>query len=82
VRWEILGHKTIQMTQGDAHPHPAYRRAMAERMEKLWSKPTRCATSPEQVLGLVKMYCSDAGEYRRRVGRPLESLQMGGPPLR
>jgi integrase len=36
---DILGHKTIAMTQRYAHLSPAYKRAMVERMEQIWAKP-------------------------------------------
>ena len=36
---DILGHKTIAMTQRYAHLSPAYKRAMVDRMEKIWAKP-------------------------------------------
>jgi hypothetical protein len=36
---DILGHKTIAMTQRYAHLSPAYKRAMVERMEQIWARP-------------------------------------------
>jgi integrase len=36
---DILGHKTIAMTQRYAHLSPAYKRAMVDRMEQIWAKP-------------------------------------------
>jgi integrase len=36
---DILGHKTIAMTQRYAHLSPAYRRSMIDRMEQIWAKP-------------------------------------------
>jgi integrase len=33
---DILGHKSIQMTQRYAHLSPTYKRAMVDRMEKMW----------------------------------------------
>ncbi len=36
---DILGHKTIAMTQRYAHLSPAYRRSMVDRMEQIWAKP-------------------------------------------
>ena len=36
---DILGHKTIAMTQRYAHLSPAYKRKMVERMEQIWAKP-------------------------------------------
>ena len=36
---DILGHKTIAMTQRYAHLSPAYKRAMVDRMELIWAKP-------------------------------------------
>ena len=36
----ILGHKSIAMTQRYAHLSPAYQRAMVDRMEAIWAKPT------------------------------------------
>jgi integrase len=35
---DILGHKTIAMTQRYAHLSPAYKRAMVDRMEQIWTK--------------------------------------------
>jgi len=37
---DILGHKTIAMTQRYAHLSPAYRRSMVDRMEQIWSRPS------------------------------------------
>lgn len=36
---DILGHKTIAMTQRYAHLSPTYRRSMVVRMEQIWAKP-------------------------------------------
>jgi integrase len=36
---DILGHKTIAMTQRYAHLSPAYKRTMVDRMEQIWAKP-------------------------------------------
>jgi integrase len=36
---EILGHKSVAMTQRYAHLSPAYKRAMVDRMEQIWIKP-------------------------------------------
>jgi integrase len=36
---DILGHKTIAMTQRYAHLSPAYKRAVVDRMEQIWAKP-------------------------------------------
>jgi uncharacterized Zn finger protein len=36
---DILGHKTVAMTQRYAHLSPAYKRAMVDRMEQIWAKP-------------------------------------------
>jgi integrase len=36
---DILGHKTIAMTQRYAHLSPAYKRKMVDRMEQIWAKP-------------------------------------------
>jgi len=36
---DILGHKSIAMTQRYAHLSPAYRRSMVDRMEQIWAKP-------------------------------------------
>jgi integrase len=44
---DILGHKTIAMTQRYAHLSPAYKRAMVDRMEQIWAKPmSRAAAMP------------------------------------
>jgi integrase len=37
---EILGHKSISMTQRYAHLSPAYKRTMVDRMEKMWGRPS------------------------------------------
>ena len=37
---DILGHKSISMTQRYAHLSPAYRRSMVDRMELIWARPT------------------------------------------
>ncbi len=37
---DILGHKSILMTQRYAHLSPTYKRAMVDRMEKMWEKPS------------------------------------------
>jgi len=44
---DILGHKTIAMTQRYAHLSPAYKRAMVDRMEQIWAKP---ANGPAEML--------------------------------
>jgi integrase len=41
---EILGHKSIAMTQRYAHLSPAYKRAMVDRMEQIWAKPQIAAS--------------------------------------
>ena len=43
---DILGHKTIAMTQRYAHLSPAYKRAMVERMEQIWAKPAKSNPLP------------------------------------
>ena len=35
----ILGHKSIAMTQRNAHLAPEYKRSMLARMEKIWTSP-------------------------------------------
>jgi integrase len=45
---EILGHKTVQMTQRYAHLSPAYKRAMVDRMEKIWWRPVTSSQEPSQ----------------------------------
>jgi integrase len=37
---DILGHKSVLMTQRYAHLSPAYKRTMVDRMEKMWEKPS------------------------------------------
>ena len=47
---DILGHKTIAMTQRYAHLSPAYKRKMVERMEQMWVRPaSRPAEMPVAV---------------------------------
>jgi integrase len=36
---EILGHKSIAMTQRYAHLSPAYKQAMVRQIERIWEKP-------------------------------------------
>jgi integrase len=43
----ILSHKSVAMTQRYAHLSPAYKRAMVDRMEQIWSKP---ASRPAEML--------------------------------
>jgi site-specific recombinase XerD len=45
---DILGHKSISMTQRYAHLSPACRRSMVDRMEQIWAKPpfSRSSRSP------------------------------------
>lgn len=38
---DILGHKSIAMTQRYAHLSPAYRRSMVDRMEQIWARPEK-----------------------------------------
>jgi hypothetical protein len=46
---DILGHKSIQMTQRYAHLSPTYKRAMVDRMEKMWEeKPTGGSNAQRQ----------------------------------
>jgi integrase len=54
---DILGHKTIAMTQRYAHLSPAYKRAMVDRMEQMWAKPV----TPAAEMPIT--------ESRRRLGR-------------
>jgi integrase len=44
---DILGHKSIVMTQRYAHLSPAYKRSMVDRMEKMWEKPTQVTSTIE-----------------------------------
>lgn len=37
---DILGHKSIVMTQRYSHLSPAFKRTMVDRMEKMWEQPT------------------------------------------
>jgi len=52
---EILGHKSIAMTQRYAHLSPAYKRAMVTRMERIWLPKPKSNTAagpscdPQQV---------------------------------
>ena len=46
---DILGHKSIAMTQRYAHLSPAFKQAMVERMEQMWRKPA-LAPSPTSVV--------------------------------
>ncbi len=46
---DILGHKTIAMTQRYAHLSPAYKRSMVERMEKIWARPVQPPAAPERL---------------------------------
>jgi integrase len=45
---EILGHKSVAMTQRYAHLSPAYKRAMVDKMEQIWIKPKQGMAVPEQ----------------------------------
>jgi integrase len=49
---EILGHKSITMTQRYAHLSPAFKQAMVDRMEQMWAKPgetpVETAASPSE----------------------------------
>jgi integrase len=59
---DILGHKTIAMTQRYAHLSPAYKRAMVDRMEQMWAKPvTPAAEMPitESRRRLVRRHSHD-----------------------
>src|ERR1700687_2128846 len=49
---DILGHKTIAMTQRYAHLSPAYRRSMVDRMEQIWAKPASQLIGPTVVKGI------------------------------
>jgi hypothetical protein len=44
---DILGHKSIQMTQRYAHLSPTYKRAMVDRMEKMWENGPKAQLQPE-----------------------------------
>jgi integrase len=50
---EILGHKSIQMTQRYAHLSPAYKQAMVRQIEKIWEKPAP-GTSVDQRPGATR----------------------------
>jgi hypothetical protein len=52
---DILGHKTIAMTQRYAHLSPAYKRAMVDRMEQIWAKPVIGPVSMHDRKGLRRL---------------------------
>jgi hypothetical protein len=43
ARKDILGHKAIVIIQRYAHLSPAYKCAMADRMEQMWARPAKPA---------------------------------------
>ena len=43
---DILGHKSVAMTQRYAHLSPAYKRAMVIQMESMWSSQPRSTVRP------------------------------------
>jgi hypothetical protein len=45
---DILGHKSIVMTQRYAHLSPAYKRTMVDRMEKMWESSANPPTPQGQ----------------------------------
>ena len=53
----ILGHKSIAMTQRNAHLAPEYKRSMLARMEKIWTKSS------------VQPVVKPGAEYSRRLAR-------------
>ena len=64
---DILGHKTIAMTQRYAHLSPAYRRSMVDRMEQIWSKP------PSQPIGPTAVKSNTGNSQRHGHGRAARS---------
>lgn len=51
---DILGHKSIAMTQRYAHLSPAFKQAMVERMEQMWRKPIQAAAGPKPAKDSVR----------------------------
>jgi integrase len=47
---DILGHKSIAMTQRYAHLSPAYKRTMVDRMEKMWEKSVKMANAEDRAI--------------------------------
>ena len=61
---DILGHKSISMTQRYAHLSPAYRRSMVDRMEQIWAKAAKPRQTP------VTRRCRKILQQHRRVTKP------------
>jgi integrase len=57
----ILGHKSVAMTQRYAHLSPSDKKAMVERMEQIWAKPTRRAAERPDAYGARRPIPRDNG---------------------
>jgi integrase len=51
---DILGHKSIVMTQRYAHLSPAFKRAMVDRMEQMWSKSAQAKGPSKHPAGSLR----------------------------
>jgi integrase len=51
---EILGHKSVSMTQRYAHLSPAYTRAMVDKMEQIWTKAKDLKTPLEKPVSAIQ----------------------------
>lgn len=53
---DILGHKSILMTQRYAHLSPTYKRTMVDRMEKMWEQPSEAADTGREFESAPKRF--------------------------
>ena len=53
---EILGHKSIAMTQRYAHLSPAHKRAMVDKMESMWARSTQTKSAPVQPQAVPQIF--------------------------
>jgi len=74
---DILGHKSISMTQRYAHLSPAYKRTMVDSMEKMWKKPAEPAAAERQAQGAQRR----VSRHKRVTNSAIASVRISQKPL-
>jgi hypothetical protein len=74
---EILGHKSILMTQRYAHLSPAYKRTIVDRMEKMWEKPAQVSEAEGQFEKAPRA----VSRHERVTSDTVVSIEMSQKPL-
>jgi hypothetical protein len=74
---DILGHKSIVMTQRYAHLSPEYKRSMVDRMEKIWERPAKAEDAKEYTEGASRR----VPRHRRVTNDIVLTVEMAQKPL-